>query len=93
MKRVNSTCIKTSAGNRQFVCNNKFEAIAEQNHDQETKQDGNIVRFDCGVRGEKQVGSENGSEVTGGCKKDPNIVGISLSSSVESEPLCEIVGG
>ena len=31
MKRVKSTGIKTGEGNRQFVCNSKFEAIAEQN--------------------------------------------------------------
>ena len=39
LKRVKSTCTKTRAGSRQFVCNNKFEAIAEQSHDKKTKQD------------------------------------------------------
>ena len=30
---VKSTCIKTRAGNRQFVCNTKFVAIAEKSRD------------------------------------------------------------
>ena len=47
MRRVKSTCIKTRASNRQFVCNSKFEAIAEQSHDKRTKQDRTMVRFDC----------------------------------------------
>ena len=32
VKRVKSTCVKTRAGKRQFVRNNKFEAIAEHEH-------------------------------------------------------------
>ena len=33
VKRVKSTRVKTRTGNRQFVCNNKFEAIDEQDQD------------------------------------------------------------
>ena len=91
-RRVKLTCTKTTAGNRQFVCSNNFEAFAEQSHDKQTKQDGNMVRLDgdsdastsCGgceeESGEKQAWSENGSEDDEGCKKDPNLVGILLSS-------------
>ena len=93
MKRVKSTCIKTRAGNRQLVCNNKFEAIAEQNHDKKTKKRWKYSEV-CGGceegRGEKQIGSEDGSEDTEGWKKDPNLVEILLSGSVASEPLCEM---
>ena len=38
----------------------------------------------------KHVGGENGSEDTEGCKKEPNLVEILLSSSVAIEPLCEM---
>ena len=38
-KRVKSTRTKTRAGNRQFVGNNEFEAIAGQNRDKKTRQD------------------------------------------------------
>ena len=83
------------------MCDDKFE-IAEQSHDRRTEQDSNRVRFDCDSkvskscggceekRGEKQSGSENGSEDEGGCKKGPNRVRILLSSSAESEPFCEM---
>ena len=47
VKRVTSTCIKTKAGNRQFTCNNRFDAIAQQSHDKKTKQEGERVMFDC----------------------------------------------
>ena len=102
MKRVKSTCIRTRAGNRQFVCNNNFEATAEQHRDKKTKQDQHMVRFDCDGdastscggceegKGETQVRSESGSDDTEGCKKDPNFGGIWPSSSVEREPLCEM---
>ena len=89
VKRVTSTCIKTRAGNRQFVCNNRFEAIAGARPRQEDKTRGRErVMFDCDSdgstscggceeeRGEEQDGSENGSEDTEGCRKDPNLVGI-----------------
>ena len=38
---------------------------------------------------EEQDGSENGSEDTEGCRKDPNFVRILLSGSVDSELVCE----
>ena len=38
VKRVKSTCVKTRAGNGQFVCNTKFEASAEQDQDDKTGQ-------------------------------------------------------
>ena len=38
MRRVKSTRVKTRAGNRQSACNNKLEAIAEQDHDRKTGQ-------------------------------------------------------
>ena len=73
VKRVKSTYTETRAGNRQFVCNdNKFEAIAEQSHDNNIKRDRKFVRFDCDSdvskscgrceekSTKKQVGSENG---------------------------------
>ena len=81
VKRVRSTCIRTTAGTRQFVCNNKFEAIAEKG----TSGGGCEEE-----RGEEQDGSENGSQDTEGCRNDPHFVRILLSSSVEGEPLCEI---
>ena len=34
-----STCVKTREGNRQFVCNNKFEVITEHEHERKTRQD------------------------------------------------------
>ena len=70
MKRVKSTCIETRAGNRQFVCNNQFKTITEQNHDQNTNQDRHIVRFDCGSDASTSCGSAD----TEGCKKDANFV-------------------
>ena len=63
------------------------------------------MRFDCdgnastscgGCEEEKedtQVGSESRSDDTEGCNKDPHLVGILLSSSVDSEPLCEMASG
>ena len=39
MKRVRSTCIKTSESNRQFVCDSKFETVAEQNRGKERKEE------------------------------------------------------
>ena len=76
----------------------QVRGVAEQNHDKKTKQDRNTVRLDCdsdastpcGDVKRKQVGSENGSEDTEGCSKDPNSVEILQSNSVESEPLCEM---
>ena len=91
---------QTRPGNRQFVCNNKLNAIAGQNRDRKTKQDRNIVRLDwdsgestsCGAcegeRGEEQARRKRGSEDEG-WKKDPNFVEILLSSSVGSEMASE----
>ena len=70
MKRVKSTCITTTAGNLKFVCDNKFEAIAEQSRDEKTKQGRTKAMFDCDggaptscggcgeERGDAQVGNE-----------------------------------
>ena len=80
VKRVKSTRVKTRTGNRQFVCNNKFEAIDEQ--DQDKKK----VRFDY----DNDASTSCGSECTQKCETDPNLVGILLSSSSESVPLCEM---
>ena len=102
MKRVKSTGIKTRAGNRQIMCNNEFEAIAERNRDKKTKRDrsskDSLETVDASTssggceeeRGETQFGSEGGSGNTEGRKKDPNFVGILSCSSVGCEPLCEM---
>ena len=67
---VESTCITTTAGNLKFVCDKKFEAIAEQSRDEKTKQGRTKARFDCDggaptscggcgeERGDAQVGNE-----------------------------------
>ena len=83
-----------------------FEAIAEQKPRQEdkTRQDktarwqGLIATVmhqrhveDVKRRKEKsKTGVENGSEDREGCKKGPNLVGILLSRTVDSESLCEM---
>ena len=46
------------------------------------------MSFDCG--GDASAPRGGREEEKGGYKKDPNLVGILLSSSVESEPLCEM---
>ena len=80
---VESTCITTTAGNLKFVCDNKFEAIAEQSRDEKTKQGRTKARFDCdggaptscggcgGERGDAQVGNEGRSGDIEGRRKDP----------------------
>ena len=88
MKRVKSTCTKFRASNRKFVQDNKFEPIAEQSRDKKTKQGRSMARFDCDG-GDAQVGNEGRSGDIEGRRKDPNLAGMLLSSSVESEPLCE----
>ena len=70
MKRVKSTCVKTRTGNRQFVRNNKFEAIAEQDHDKKTRQDRRRVRFDC----DSDASTSRGSQCTEKREIDPNLV-------------------
>ena len=82
MKRVESTCVKTRAGSRQFMGSNKFEAIAEQHHDTTTRQD----RFEC----DSDASTSCGSGCTEKCEMDPNLVGILLSSLSPSDPLCEM---
>ena len=68
---MKSSCTKTRAGNRQFVCNKKFGAIAEQNPDKKTRQDRSAVRVDCESDASMSCG---GCEE--GCKKDPHLVEI-----------------
>ena len=48
-----------------------------------------MARFDCDG-GDAQVGNEGRSGDIEGRRKDPNLAGMLLSSSVESEPLCEM---
>ena len=93
VKVVKSTCINTRVGNGQYVCNNSMGT---------TKPKTKRVMFDCNSdgstlyggceeeRGEEQDTSENGSEDTKECRTDPNFLGILVSSSAGSEPLCEM---
>ena len=69
MKRLKSTCLKTITGNRQFVLNNNFEAIAEQDHDEKTRQDRRRVIFDC----DSDASTSRGSQCTEKCEIDPNL--------------------
>ena len=102
MKRVKSACIKTRAGNRQFVCLNKFAAIAEQNRDKKTRKNRGMVRFDCdgdasalyrGCEEEKGDILDGEWRLVGEHRRmqeGPEFRRILPSSSVESEPLCEM---
>ena len=86
VKRVKSICVKTESSNKQFVCNNKFETITEHEHEEKTRQAIKRVRFDS-VR---DASTSCGSGCAEQCEADPKPVGILLSSSSESEPLCEM---
>ena len=95
---------RKTARNRITRSEDTFRGVAssEQHRGKMMKQDRSTVRFECDgdvstscggceeERRETQVGNECESEDTERRKKDPNFVGILLSSSVESEPLCEI---
>ena len=71
VKRVKTTCVKTRASKRRFVCNNKFEAIAEQDQDKTTRHDKRRVRFDC----DSDASTSCGPECAERYEMDPNLVG------------------
>ena len=94
MKRVKSTCIITTAGNRKSVCDNKFEAIAEQRQNKAEAKRGSTATVvhqrhveDVERREVMPRSGTKRSEDIEGRRKDPNLAVMLLSSSVESEPL------
>ena len=61
-------------------------STTEHEHEEKTRQDRRRVRSDWNSDASTSCGSECAEK----CWADPNLVGILLSSSSESEPLCEM---
>ena len=60
--------------------------ISEQKHEEQTRQNRRRVRSDW----DSDASTSCGSECAEKCEADQNFVGFLLSSSSESEPLCEM---
>ena len=81
-RTANNWIMMNSTGRADMELGTMGHGGDKEDNDQDKKK----VRFDY----DSDASTSCGSECTEKCELDPNLVGILLSSSSESEPLCEM---